>query len=77
MLLPGIGSSSDSSGLLGVQLAVLAGRTGERLVLRARHVPVRTVDLPAPGCADAIVGREDPQQWGFKHLDQLWQAYPS
>lgn len=37
--------------------------------------PVQTqvIDLASPGCKDAIVGPEDPQRWGFKNLDALWQ----
>lgn len=31
-----------------------------------------TVDLAAPHCNDRIVGREKPQDWGFRDLDQLW-----
>lgn len=29
------------------------------------------VDLSAKSCNDRIVGREDPQRWGFSHLDEL------
>jgi putative nucleotidyltransferase with HDIG domain len=36
------------------------------------HVPHELVDLSRPGCSDRIAGRESPQDWGFKHLDQLW-----
>lgn len=34
-------------------------------------IALRRVDLSAGGCNDRIVGREDPQRWGFKHLDEL------
>ncbi len=32
----------------------------------------RLLDLARPGCADRIVGREDPVKWGFRQLDELW-----
>lgn len=34
-------------------------------------VPLRRIDLSAASCNDRIVGREDPQRWGFRHLDEL------
>ena len=30
------------------------------------------LDLAAPGCTDAITGRESNKQWKFAHLDELW-----
>jgi putative nucleotidyltransferase with HDIG domain len=30
------------------------------------------IDLARPGCADRIVARENPAQWKFPHLDELW-----
>jgi putative nucleotidyltransferase with HDIG domain len=36
-------------------------------------IPMHTVDLAARGCAESIAGPEDPEKWGFTHLDQLWQ----
>jgi putative nucleotidyltransferase with HDIG domain len=33
-------------------------------------IDLQTLDLSAGG--DAIVGREDPDAWGFKHLNDLW-----
>jgi putative nucleotidyltransferase with HDIG domain len=36
-------------------------------------IPMQTVDLEARGCKDTIAGPEDPEKWGFKHLDHLWQ----
>ena len=30
------------------------------------------IELAAPGCNDRIVDREDPRQWNFPHLDELW-----
>ena len=36
-------------------------------------IPLQMLDLSAPGVTDRIVGREAPEQWGFKHLDELWK----
>ena len=33
--------------------------------------PVR-LDLATANTADRIVGRESPEQWGFKHIEDLW-----
>lgn len=38
------------------------------------HIAPELVDLALPGCADRIVSREDPAQWGFEHLERLWGA---
>jgi HD-GYP domain-containing protein (c-di-GMP phosphodiesterase class II) len=64
------------------KLAVVVEQNAERLtapVVRAffsttsnMGVPPRLIDLARPGCADRIVGREDPAKWGFKQLDELW-----
>ncbi len=35
-------------------------------------IPLQVLDLAQPGCADRIVGREAPADWGFEHLDELW-----
>ncbi len=35
-------------------------------------ITMQTIDLAARACTDKIVGPEDPEQWGFKNLDQLW-----
>ena len=35
-------------------------------------IPMQVLDLSRNHVDDRIVGREDPQQWGFKHLDKLW-----
>ena len=32
------------------------------------------VDLSSPGTTERIVGREDPEKWGFPDLDQLWSG---
>lgn len=37
-------------------------------------IPLQRLDLQ--GGADRIVGRESPQQWGFKNLDELWLEQP-
>ncbi|MFN3860610.1 MAG: HD-GYP domain-containing protein [Roseateles sp.] len=39
----------------------------------AMPIPVQLLDLSAPGESDRIVGREPPESWGFKHLDDLWK----
>ena len=33
--------------------------------------PVR-LDLATANTADRIIGRESPEQWGFKHIEDLW-----
>ena len=33
-------------------------------------IDLQTLDLSTG--SDAIVGREDPDTWGFKHLTELW-----
>jgi hypothetical protein len=33
---------------------------------------MQVLDLSRNHVDDRIVGREDPQHWGFKHLDKLW-----
>lgn len=35
-------------------------------------LPPVLLDLSRPGCAETIVGREDPAKWGFKQLHELW-----
>jgi putative nucleotidyltransferase with HDIG domain len=35
-------------------------------------IPMQVLDLSKNHIKDRIVGREDPNQWGFKHLDKLW-----
>ena len=35
-------------------------------------IPVQMVDLSAAGATDRIVGREPPENWGFTHLEELW-----
>ncbi len=43
------------------------------LSAQARIAP-QVVDLSARGESDQIVGREDPEHWGFSDLDSLWQS---
>jgi len=35
-------------------------------------IPVQLLDLSAPAEKDAIAGREPPENWGFTHLEELW-----
>lgn len=35
-------------------------------------IPVQVLDLSASGATDRIVGREPPENWGFSHLEELW-----
>jgi len=35
-------------------------------------IPVQVLDLAASGTTDRITGREPPENWGFTHLDELW-----
>lgn len=38
-------------------------------------IPVQRIDLSAPGTSDRIAGREPPENWGFTHLDELWNPH--
>jgi len=38
-------------------------------------IPVQVLDLGAPGATDRIVGREPPENWGFTHLEELWNPH--
>ena len=33
------------------------------------------IDLSAPGCMEKIASREDPANWNFPDLDELWSAH--
>lgn len=35
-------------------------------------IPVQVLDLSASGATDRIAGREPPENWGFSHLEELW-----
>ncbi len=35
-------------------------------------IPIQLIDLAAPGTSDRIVGREPPENWGFAHIEELW-----
>ncbi|MBK3918824.1 DUF3391 domain-containing protein [Pseudomonas stutzeri] len=36
-------------------------------------IPLEELELSNPQCGDRIVGREDPADWGFSDLDELWR----
>ncbi|WP_394375334.1 HD-GYP domain-containing protein [Stutzerimonas frequens] len=36
-------------------------------------IPLEELELSNPQCSDRIVGREDPADWGFSDLDELWR----
>ena len=38
------------------------------------RIPPEVIDLSAPGCSEKIVGREDPAQWNFPDLNELWSG---
>ena len=40
------------------------------------RIPPETVDLAAPGCTEKIVARENPDQWRFPDLVELWSGLP-
>ena len=39
-----------------------------------KRIASELVDLSSPGTTERIVGREDPEKWGFPDLDQLWSG---
>ncbi len=39
-------------------------------------LPQEIVDLAKWAGQDKIIGREDPQEWGFRNLDELWSGLP-
>ena len=39
-------------------------------------IPTELVNLDLPSATDRIVSRENPTDWGFKHLDELWMKAP-
>jgi len=36
------------------------------------RMPPEVLTLSEPGCRDRIEAREDPQEWNFPDLDELW-----
>lgn len=42
----------------------------------AMPIPVELLDLGLPQVNDRIVSRENPEEWGFPHLDDLWMKPP-
>jgi hypothetical protein len=41
-----------------------------------KRFPPEVLDLTAPGCTEKIVSREDPEQWQFPDLNELWTGMP-
>ncbi len=41
------------------------------------RIPPELIDLSAPGCTEKIASREDPANWNFPDLDELWSAHIS
>jgi len=39
-------------------------------------LPQEIVDLAKWAGQEKIIGREDPQEWGFRNLDELWSGLP-
>ncbi len=39
------------------------------------RIPPELIDLSAPGCTEKIASREDPANWNFPDLDELWSAH--
>jgi len=69
-----------SSGRLGIvveqsQKSLLTPRVKVFFSTKANaRIPPQIVDLSRPGCAEKIVGREDPLAWNFPDLDLLWAS---
>lgn len=40
------------------------------------RIPPQILDLGAPGCTDSIARREDPDQWNFPDLNDMWTGFP-
>ncbi|MFY7865728.1 HD-GYP domain-containing protein [Roseateles sp.] len=36
-------------------------------------IPVQTLDLSRSDAKDRVIGRESPLEWGFPHLEDIWQ----
>jgi putative nucleotidyltransferase with HDIG domain len=41
------------------------------------RIPPELIDLSVPNCSDKIAGREDPAQWKFPDLNELWSGLPN
>jgi putative nucleotidyltransferase with HDIG domain len=41
------------------------------------RIPPEIVDLSLPSCPDKIASREDPEQWNFRDLNELWSGLPN
>ena len=39
------------------------------------RIPPAVIDLAEPGCTEKIVAREDPDQWKFPDLNELWSGF--
>ena len=40
------------------------------------RIPAELVNLAAPGATEKIVAREDPGQWNFPDMNELWSGFP-
>lgn len=40
------------------------------------RIPPAVIDLADPNCTEKIVAREDPDQWKFSDLNELWSGLP-
>lgn len=68
------------------RVGVVVDQTGKSLVTPSVKVFFSTksnlrimpelIDLSRPGCAEKIVGREDPAKWNFPDLNELWSGLP-
>jgi HD-GYP domain-containing protein (c-di-GMP phosphodiesterase class II) len=41
------------------------------------HIPPEEIDLASSLVRDRIVSQENPEDWGFRHLDELWAGPPA
>ena len=39
------------------------------------RIPAELVNLAAPGATENIVAREDPGQWNFPDMNELWSGF--
>ena len=40
-----------------------------------RRITPEIVDLASPSARNSIIGREDPADWPFKNLEELWHGF--